>query len=449
MISLERLNLEEYLKNFKEINVSNEIPLIKCDLNYPIPKEIKFEEYKVKLKNHNKEIEIKRYRLIGRIDYPKERIKAKRFYKGDKNRHGLKYIIKNDKVWLVLRENWPSNNLHLRSKVFLKEDYLYFKIPREHIGIWYNNNLSNEFVILPKYLDLKNSFWEAFGIIIGEMGKKYIAISNTAPKVINHLIDFFNDSKLINKDSWKFNLTINCRELKNVEENNITSKQHWTEKLNIDINKIKGPTLYKQFKSNVNPNYGKIEIKFFNKSLKYVIDFLIKFVKENVGNNFNYSTAFLRGLIAAEGCPGKGSKGDNGLRTIRIASKVLDERLFYAKVCKNIGLNATVYEKRHNIEIFGIESFIKALKFKLFALNEKRNQVFIERLNNLETIKALKLLKDKSLCVNEIVKKLNSKNYRNINKSFSKLFNCGILKRINKKDVGYVYSLKDNPILSD
>jgi len=100
--------------------------------------------------------------------------------------------------------------------------------------------------------------------------------------------------------------------------------------------------------------------------------------------------------------------------------------------------------KRHNIEIRSIENFIKAFELKLFSLNEKRNRVFMERLNNLDTIKALKLLKNNSLNVKKIVSKLNLSDYRNINKNFSKLVKSKRITRVIDVNGNYVYSLSKN-----
>ena len=94
---MERLDLEKYLRKFKKINVSNEIPLIKYSKDYPIPSKLEFEEYETTLKNYGKFTKIKRYRLIGLVEELNPIIKAKRFYKGDQNRRGLKYIIKDNK----------------------------------------------------------------------------------------------------------------------------------------------------------------------------------------------------------------------------------------------------------------------------------------------------------------------------------------------------------------
>ena len=441
-----QLDLKNYLKNFKEINVGDEIPLIEYTPDYEIPKDLKFEEYETTIRNHDKEIRIKRYRLVGIIKNLEPPIKAKKIYKGMKRKY-LTYKIKKRTVFIILKRVWPSNNLHIKKELIFRDHYLYFKVQKGYIGVWYKKGNRSRFVILPRYLKLDNLFWETFGILTGEMTKSTIAVSNTDPSVINHVIKFFDDSKLIDKRSWKFALSLNCREVKSEIENVINeSRKYWVNQLGIGKNEIKNIYLYKQFKSNLNPNLGKIELRFFNKPLKQVIDFLTKFVEDNVLKDVSYSTSFLRGLIAAEGCPGIRNTKENKLSTIRIASKFEKERLFYAKICEKVNLKVKVYNG-HNVEIFGIESFLKALELNLFALNEKRNKHFIERLNNLDTIKAIKLLINNNLSVREIVDKLNLKDHRNINKNFSRLVKLDILNRIKDAEGRYVYSLnrKLNP----
>jgi len=417
------------------------IPLIKYPSYLPIPSNFKFQEYSTYIRNKNTITKIRRYRLIGKIK-DNGKLKINKSFNSN-NTIRLRYINKKDGLWIIIREKWPSNNLNLNVSLLYKNRYLYLKIPKDYIGVWYKNGYYTEFVIIPKFLDLNDLFWETFGILIGEMSKTYISIANTEPKILNNLITFFNISKFINKESWKFRLCINSREIKSIKPVISQSKTYWADKLKVNPKAIKSVGLYKQFKSNLYPNYGEIEIKFFNKPLKKVIDHLIKFVKDNATKNINYSIAFLRGLIAAEGnCDGR-SKKINKIRAIRIASKFEEERLFYATVCKKLGLNVKVYKNQHNIEIHGIDSFIKSFKFDLFSLNERRNNNFKERLSNLDTIKALKLLIDKELSIKQIVNILGLKDYRNMNKNFSILFKKGILVRKKIKKVGYLYKIKD------
>lgn len=443
---MSKLDLKEYLKNFRNLNISNEVLVTKYVPEHYIPQDFKFEKYEITLKNRGKYIKIKRHRLIGIFNNLKK-IEDKMIYRTNKygtNRRRLNYKINDGKIFVLLKSAWPSNNLHIKGDFFIKEGDLYLKLQDDYFVVWYEQRINQRvFVILPRFIELNDIFWETFGILFGEMTKSTIAISNTDSKVLNHIIKFFDDSNLIDKASWKFSFSLNCKEIYGdikytVEE----SKNFWSNKLSISMEKIGNACLYKQFKSTLNPNFGKIDLRFSNKALRYVINSLIIFVKDNVCNNPNYSIAFLRGLIAAEGCPGKRS-GDYGLASIRIASKFEEERIFYAKICRYIGLDAKLY-KRHNIEIRSIENFIKAFELKLFSLNEKRNRVFIERLNNLDTIKALKLLKNNSLTVREIVDKLKLRDYRNMNKNFNKLIQSGRLTRVLDVNGKYVYSLSKN-----
>ncbi len=188
------LNLENYLREFKDIEVSKLVPLIRWDSNWPIPKELQIEEYIVNKKFKDQTKNILRYRLLGKLGQSQSKPHTKRWYKGDKNRYGLGYIFKENYIWLILKSNLTTQ-IDLRNTTALFENsWLKLKVPDNFIGVWfiYGRGRIN-FVIIPKIIILDELFWETLGILYGEMLRKgqQIAIANTEPILINHVLNFF------------------------------------------------------------------------------------------------------------------------------------------------------------------------------------------------------------------------------------------------------------------
>ncbi len=440
---VKELNLKNYLKQFKDINVSKLVPLIQYDGTWGLPDKYKIEEYVTNIKAYNKLVEIKRFRLLGRINKNCEKPKTKRLYKGNLRRQGLGFVYENKELWIILKSNWPSSNKNLSLKCLIKNDWIYFVVPKDCIGVWYKyGNGRINFTIIPEKLKLCKEFWENFGILIGEMLRKgdAISISNTSHTVINCTLNYFSTSNLIRLSSWNISIDINSKNIfdkKERYENKI--KNYWFSVLNINDLDIKNIRWCK-YNSNLNPNFGQINLIYNNKSLKKVISYLIDYVVKNVLKNKQNSIDFLRGLIAAEGSTDKNEVGS--LRAVRIASKIEKEREFYYNLLKKIGISSKLYKNNHNIASNGLPNFILCLKYKLFDLNERRNNFFIQRFLNLLTIKSSLLLLNKSLTVSEIVGLLKLSDYRNLNKNFSRLTKLGYLSRVFTFN-GFKYSLSN------
>jgi len=438
---VKELDLEKYLKQFKDINVKNLVPLIKYDQNWSLPDKYKIESYDTIIKNNKSSTIVKRLRLFGRIYTNCERPNTKKWYNGSLRKSGLKFIYKNKELWVVLKSNWPTANKDLPIKCLVKDNKLCFMVPKNYIGIWYEYGRERiNFIIIPKILELRKEFWEVFGILYGEMLRKGYStrVSNTSPTVIKHILNYFNKSQLIKFKDWTMGISINKKDIfsynKNYEEK---IKKYWLSMLNIKELKIKKIRQY-NLSSTLNPNFGQIDLGYDNKSLNKIVNYLIKYIKENVLKNKQNSMDFIRGLIAAEGSSDRNE--NKALRAVRIASKLEEERLFYQALLKKIGIKSKLYYNNHNIASSGIENFILYLKYDLLGLNEKREETFIKRFCNLSLIKSSLLLLNKSLTVNEIVKILNFKDYRNVNRNFSRLTKLGYLKRIYTEE-GFRYSL--------
>ena len=131
------LDLKTFLKQFGDLNVDVEVPLIEYDLNWSLPDIYKVEEYYTKIKIKERDVEIKRYRIIGRLIKNVEKPKTKKWYKGNLIRQGLKFIYRNREIWVILKSNWPENLKNLPLNFNVKNNWLYLIVPKNFIGVWY------------------------------------------------------------------------------------------------------------------------------------------------------------------------------------------------------------------------------------------------------------------------------------------------------------------------
>lgn len=436
---MRELSLRKYLNQFEDIKVSRLIPLLQYDQNWGLPDKYKIEEYTTQINVRKRFIKVNRLRLLGRISKNCEKPITKKIYGGDIRRQGLAFCYRNKELWAVLKSNWPITNKNLDLKCLIKNNWIFFIVPKNYIGVWYKYGRGRiNFVIIPEKIQLRREFWETFGILFGEMMRKgrRISVSNTSPRVINCILNYFDKSNLIKLDDWTVTININGRNIcdnKLVYEKKI--KDYWSSVLlYCNIKAVR----WCNYNSTLNPNFGQINLDYNNKSLTKIIFYLIKFIRENVLRNKQDSMDFLRGLIAAEGSVDKDKR--NILQDVKIASKLKEEREFYHALLQKINIKSKIYEGNHNIRSGGFQNFILFLEYKLFDLHEKRYQNFIQRFSNLLYIRASLLLFNKSLTVPEIVRLLDPNDYRNLNKNFSKLTKLGYLQRV-KTSNGFKYSL--------
>jgi len=433
------LNLKKYLNQFKDIKISKLIPLMQYDQNWGLPDKYKVEGYTTQIKVHKNLVKINRLRLLGRISRNCKKPITKKVYKGGLRRQGLEFCYKNRELWAILKSNWPVTNKNLDLRCLIKNNWVYFVVPKNYIGVWYKYGRGRiNFVIIPEKIQLVKEFWETFGILFGEMLRKgrRISIANTSPKVINCILNYFDKSGLIKLDSWRITININGRD---IYDNKLTYerrvKDYWSSVL---LNKEIKAVRWCDYSSTLNPNLGQINLDCNNRSLTKIIFYLIKYVRKNVLKDKQDSIDFLRGLIAAEGSADKDHSGR--LRSVRIASKLKEEREFYHSLLKKVGIKAQLYSTNHFVESSGFSNFILFLKYGLLELNEKRNDSFIKRFSNLLYTKASFLLLNDLLTVPEIVKLLKLNDYRNLNKNLSKITELGYIQRI-KTSKGFRYSL--------
>jgi hypothetical protein len=432
-----KIELEKILK--KKINVGLKIPLRKWSKDWQLPDECRIEKYKTKLNAHRREVEVERFRLLGKMSSIKS-AKAKKWYEGSSTR-GLEYVIEDGYTWCVFKSNLPLPIEITPSQLSTDGEWLYLSIPSNYIGIWYQyGNGRINFFILPKELKLDEEFEEVFGILQGEMLQKgkEIRISNSEPKIINLLLEFFDENKIIRKDAWDLTVSINSKNISEDQKQQICEniRKYWSTQLSIPPDRIRNIYWYDQFNSTLDPNYGEINLRFNNASLRKVIDFLLEFAKKKALENKNFAIGFLRGLFAAEGSV-EISK-DGRLLEVRLAAKKLKDRKLYKKICEVAGLQASCEIKHHHVRVHNLTNFFKCLEYDIFKLHAKKKENFILQLKKFVTVRALYYICESPKTVKELVELLKLDDYRNLNKNLSRLTRENIINRVMTKK-GYVY----------
>ncbi len=232
---------------------------------------------------------------------------------------------------------------------------------------------------------------------------------------------------MIPKESWNINLAINGKDI-SLEKRSETlklAKEYWKNELNITNLSIKNIYWY-PWKSTIKPNYGEIDIRFYNLSLKKVISHLFEFIEKEAIKDKNFALPFLRGLIAAEG----GVDYVNGnIRTIRLASSKKEERKIYFRLFKTLGIKPKLYEGRHNVVVNGIPNFIKCKELNIFRLHKRKNKAFLEAFNDSLSIRLYLLLKKFSLTKKEIIEKLDIRNVKQLDRALMSLMQIGYIKK--------------------
>jgi hypothetical protein len=107
---------------------------------------------------------------------------------------------------------------------------------------------------------------------------------------------------------------------------------------------------------------------------------IMKNIRKIILQDKEFCEAYIRGVAAGEG--GIGKRKDK-LRIVHIGSTDEENKTFYARCLKNMGITSIqIYKLR--IEICGLKNFIILNDFDIFRYIPHRKKKFLEALENLE-----------------------------------------------------------------
>lgn len=155
-------------------------------------------------------------------------------------------------------------------------------------------------------------------------------------------------------------------------------KRKWAKLLKTDVNSIKKKYKFKNYhKTNIEVNYSRT-------IAKLVLDKLIPIIKEKCLTDKSSATAYIRGIMAAEGSPKHNAKSHH--RSVHLKMKNKAEVKYVFKLLQFIGLTPSfLFSKQDNswlVMISGYDELKKLDEMDIFKFNNERREKLKQILNN-------------------------------------------------------------------
>ena len=258
--------------------------------------------------------------------------------------------------------------------------------PKE-IALWYlSGDGQVRFILLPKFINLKEEFFELIGFLDGEMCKKInsfggssVKISNSEPTIIKQILKGFEEFFQIYVVSWNASLVINNKNSKFSEEDNTKIKNFWSKETNIPLSEFTKTTIQNKYRSLFSKK-GIVQIRYSNSLFFLILLEIMKNIRSITIQNRKYCAAYIRGVAAGEG--GIGKRKDK-LRIVHIGGTDEENKIFYSKCLKKIGITS-IQNYKLRIEICRLENFITLRNCDIFKYIPYRKKKFLNALEKLE-----------------------------------------------------------------
>ncbi len=379
----------------KEYNSENKsIPLRIWTSDWPLPKKIKFESYIIKLNtSHKTNVNLNRYALWGEVEeadeFRKRVYKSKnpsQWGKGKKSARRFDYKEIEKNIWIKILSKSNLFNLDNR-KFYFDGKYIRMSLSPKETALWY---LSGEgqvrFIILPRFLNLKEEFFELIGFLDGEMCKKKnkfggssVKISNSEPIIIKQILNGFQKFFQIPIESWTASIALNNKNLNFSEADGKKIKDFWSKATGISIAEFTKTTIQQKYNSLFSEK-GIIQIRYSDNLFFLTLLEIMKNLRKTIIQNSDYCKAYLRGVAAGEG--GIGKRGEK-LRMVHIGSTDEKNKIFYSECLKKVGITS-IQKYKLRIEICGLDNFKILQGFDIFKYIPYRKEKFSGALYNLK-----------------------------------------------------------------
>lgn len=379
-------------KNYKF--ESDSVPLRIWTEDWPLPKEVKFEDYSLNV-NTSKKTNFKLncqglWTEIETLDnFTKRTYKEKnpkQWGMGGKSRRRFEYKRYEGNIWIKILSK--SNLFGLENRKFYFDGkYLRMSLNPEEIAIWY---LSGEgqvrFVILPKAIDINEELFELFGFLDGEMCKKAskkggstVKISNSEPVIITEILKRFNKIFRVPVESWTASITVNNKNSHFSEKDDAKLRRFWSEKTKISPEEFTKTTIQNKYCS-LFSDKGIIQIRYSDSLFFNILLEIMANSRNFILKKIEYSKAYIRGVAAGEG--GIGKRGDK-LRIVHMGSTDEENKIFYTKCLKKAGITS-IQKYKLRLEVCGLRNFITLRDLDIFKYIPYRKEKFLDALKNLK-----------------------------------------------------------------
>jgi len=297
-------------------------------------------------------------------------------------------------------------------------------------------------VILNRFIELDQLFFEGLGLWKGEGGKnKGLYFGNTSLEILLHFLSFVEQK--IGLSRKEFKVTLNVPKIKITEKE---TKRNWSAKLEIPLINFTKVCIDLR----INQEYAQI---YFNSI--FLCELLKSFYKKlqsNVLQNKEYVISFLKGVFASEGAVVLKKSGIP--HHVDISNKDLVFIDFVTECFKKLEIERGkyFYEKGMKFPIHNRKNFELLQKYEILKLSSEKESKFIEALNKYQRY----IVKGDEM-QRLILKQLNPepKTYDDISKALNKgrstiqshyipiLEKNGLIKRIGKRKQAWLFQINE------
>jgi hypothetical protein len=244
---------------------------------------------------------------------------------------------------------------------------------------------------LPKTVLADKQFYFVMGLLQGEMSKtnkRPLTFANSEPEIINSVLSWFSEEFHIAPTHWHWYLRLNIakppEDVHKVLESELV--KHWLGlcPLSFDMRYNKTLTYSTTTKSSRN-NSGTLMIERRNPIFVQTIQTLVQHVLTNCEYQDDEAiVAYLRGIIAAEGCIN--FQPNSGHFRVFISAKLQSERDVYKACLKRLGIECYDCLKIRTLVISRKENVKKLFDLGLITGSPIKLKRFLEMVNHYKTI---------------------------------------------------------------
>ncbi len=240
---------------------------------------------------------------------------------------------------------------------------------------------------LPRYISRTKRTFEVIGLLQAEMGKtnNNLVFANNEPSIINETMEWFKDELIIPFDRWKWSVKLNLvkplnEQFKDELENNLIDFWCMNSHVQFDAKYLTGVTYISNTKNTIANNNGTVGIEISSILLaQFMQSLLLKFQSMLLECSAEEKSAYMRGIIAAEGCVEHNRK--IGKRTVHISASKEEERLLFKACLASLGIDLKVYNNYNETIISQRLNLRNVEKLDLMSLNPTKYAKFIEMMS--------------------------------------------------------------------
>ena len=291
----------------------------------------------------------------------------------------------------IIPKSLYSGSSQKNARIHFDNQYIYLSFMAEIY-----NNASKEFsYTFPRYVLKTEEMFEVVGLLQAEMGKTQngcLTFVNSEPKIMNKIFRWFEKEMEIKRGGWKWYLKLNLKKPKDKEYKTFIEYKcltYWKEKCLLDdknsyphkvgyIKKTKREKLKDNYYGSLVIDYkrtifSQVIKKFVENTTEYIINYDEKFIR-----------AYMRGIIAGEGCVQNDSK--TGHYSVHISASKQEEREIFKACLAKLGIELKVYDNYKETLISRKENLTQLLTQRLMTGHPRKYSKFLNMMKRYSDI---------------------------------------------------------------